>query len=71
MMQSMVSTGKKHGYKPWRRSRYFWTGQWRSPFRVPKVERNRFIELVLKRFGYARHERADKLRYLERMTWLV
>ena len=42
-------------------------------FQVPKAERNQFIERVLKRFGYARHSRADKgvlLRYFERMTGL-
>lgn len=42
-------------------------------FRVPKEERNQFIERVLKRFGYAPHGRADKgvlLRYIERMTGL-
>jgi len=42
-------------------------------FRVPKEERNQFVERVLKRFGYAPHGRADKgvlLRYIERMTGL-
>ena len=42
-------------------------------FRVPKQERNRFVERVLKRFGYAPHGRVDKgvlLRYIERMTGL-
>ena len=42
-------------------------------FRVPKEDRNPFIERVLKRFGYAPHGRADKgtlLRYIERMTGL-
>ena len=42
-------------------------------FRVPKDDRNSFIERVLKRFGYALHGRADKgvlLRYIERMTGL-
>lgn len=42
-------------------------------FRVPKGERNPFIERVFKRFGYAPHGRADKgvlLRYIERMTGL-
>ncbi len=42
-------------------------------FRVPKGERNQFVERVLKRFGYAPHGRVDKgvlLRYIERMTGL-
>lgn len=42
-------------------------------FRVPKDERNAFIERVFKCFGYAAHGRADKgtlLRYIERMTGL-
>jgi transposase InsO family protein len=42
-------------------------------FRIPKEERNPFIERVLKRFGYAPHGRTDKgvlLRYIERMTGL-
>jgi len=40
-------------------------------FRIPRKERNQFIERVFKRFGYAPHGRADKgvlLRYIERMT---
>ena len=42
-------------------------------FRVPKAERYRFIERVLKRFGYAPQGRVGKsvlLRDLERMTRL-
>ena len=42
-------------------------------FRVPKDDRNPFIERVLKRFGYTQHGRIDKgvlLRYIERMTGL-
>ena len=45
-------------------------------FRVPKVSAislSRFIERVLKRFGYVPHGRVDKgvlLRYIERMTRL-
>lgn len=41
--------------------------------KVPKAEQYEFIERVLKRHGYARHERTGKgvlLRYLERMTGL-
>lgn len=42
-------------------------------FRIPKGERNQFIERVFKRFGYSPHGKADKgllLRYIERMTGL-
>ena len=42
-------------------------------FRVSKMERHRFIERVLTRFGYAQHGRVNRgvvLRYLERMTGL-
>ena len=42
-------------------------------FRVPKGERNQFIERVLNRLGYAPHGRVDRgvlLRYIERMTGL-
>lgn len=42
-------------------------------FRVPKEDRNQFIERVLKRFGYAPQGRIDKgvlLRYIGRMTGL-
>lgn len=51
----------------------FLDGTTEVAFRVPKEERNQFIERVLKRFGYAPHGRADKgvlLRYIERMTGL-
>ncbi|MBW8078307.1 MAG: DDE-type integrase/transposase/recombinase [Gallionella sp.] len=51
----------------------FLEGTTEVAFRVPKAERNQFIERVFKRFGYARHGRVDKgvlLRYLERMTGL-
>jgi hypothetical protein len=42
-------------------------------FRIPKDERNQFIERTFKRFGYSPHGKADKgllLRYIERMTGL-
>ena len=51
----------------------FLDGTTEVSFRVPKEERNSFIERVLKQFGYAPHGRADKgvlLRYIERMTGL-
>ena len=53
--------------------RAFLDGATEIAFRVPKAERYRFIERVLKRFGYAPHGRAGKsvlLRDLERMTRL-
>jgi len=51
----------------------FLDGTTEVAFRVPKDERNQFIERVFKRFGYAPHGRLDKgvlLRYIERMTGL-
>ena len=51
----------------------FLDGTTEVAFRVPKDERNQFIERIFKRFGYAPHGRADKgvlLRYIERMTGL-
>ena len=42
-------------------------------FRIPKDERNQFIERVFKQFGYSPRGKADKgllLRYIERMTGL-
>jgi transposase InsO family protein len=51
----------------------FLEGATEVAFRVPKEERNQFIERVFKRFGYAPHGRLDKgvlLRYIERMTGL-
>lgn len=51
----------------------FLDGTTEVAFRIPKEERNQFIERVFKRFGYAPHGRLDKgilLRYIERMTGL-
>ena len=42
-------------------------------FRVPKAERNTFIERILKRIGYACHGRSSRgvlLRYIERIIGL-
>ena len=53
--------------------RAFLDGATAIAFRVPKAERYRFIERVLKRVGEASHGRVGKgvvLRYLERMTGL-
>ena len=51
----------------------FLDGTAAGAFRVSKMERHRFIERVLTRFGYAQHGRVNRgvvLRYLERMTGL-
>jgi len=51
----------------------FLDGTTEVAFRVPKDERNQFIERVFRRFGYSPHGKADKgvlLRYIERMTGL-
>jgi transposase InsO family protein len=53
--------------------RAFLGGTSEVSFRIPKDERNQFIERVFKRFGYAPNGRADKgvlLRFIERMTGL-
>ena len=53
--------------------RAFLDGTSEVSFRIPKDERNQFIERVFKRFGYAPNGRADKgvlLRFIERMTGL-
>ena len=53
--------------------RAFLDGATEIAFRVPKAERYRFIERVLKRFGYASQGRVGKgvrLRYLARITGL-
>ncbi|MDP2229948.1 hypothetical protein [Methylotenera sp.] len=51
----------------------FLDGTTEVAFRIPKAERNAFIDRVLKRIGYACHGRSGRgvlLRYIERMTGL-
>ena len=72
-MQSMVINMEEAKLRTLAQVKVFLDGTTEVAFRVPKEERNRFVERVLKRFGYAPHGRADKgvlLRYIERMTGL-
>jgi hypothetical protein len=73
MMQGMVIDMEEAKLQTLAQVKAFLDGTRDVAFRVPKAERHQFIERVLKRFGYARHGRADKgvlLRYIERMTGL-
>jgi hypothetical protein len=72
-MQGMVINMEEAKLRTLEQIKVFLDGTTEVAFRVPKEERNQFIERVLKRFGYAPHGRADKgvlLRYIERMTGL-
>lgn len=73
MMRRMVIDMEEARLQTLAQVKAFLDGTAEVAFRVPKAERHRFVERVLKRFGYAQHGRADKgvlLRYLERMTGL-
>ena len=73
MMQGMVIDMEEARLQTLAQVKAFLDGTAEVTFRVPKAERHRFIERVLKRFGYSAHSKADKgvlLRYLERMTGL-
>ena len=73
MMQGMVIDMEEARLQTLAQVKALLDGTTEVAFRVPKTERYRFIERVLKRFGYAPHSRADKgilLRYIERMTGL-
>jgi len=73
MMRGMVIDMEEARLQTIEQVRAFLDGATEIAFRVPKAERYRFIERVLKRFGYASHGRVGKgvlLRYLERMTGL-
>ena len=73
MMQGMVIDMEEARLQTLAQVKAFLDGTTEVAFRVSKTDRNRFIERVLKRFGYSPHGKADKgvlLRYLERMTGL-
>jgi len=72
-MRGMVINMEEAKLQTLEQIKAFLDGTSELAFRVPKEERNPFIERVLKRFGYAPHGRADKgvlLRYIGRMTGL-
>ncbi len=72
-MRGMVIHMEEAKLRTLEQVKVFLDGTSEVAFRVPKDERNQFIERVLKRFGYAPHGRIDKgvlLRYIERMTGL-
>ena len=73
MMRGMVIDMEEAKLQTVAQVKAFLDGTTEVAFRVPKEERYGFIERALKRFGYARHGRADKgvlLRFLEHMTGL-
>ena len=73
MMQGMVIDMEEARLQTVAQVKAFLDGTTEVAFRVPKAERNRFIERVLKRFGYAPHGKVGKgvlLRYIKRMTGL-
>ena len=72
-MRSMVIDMEEAKLQTVAQIQAFLAGTHEIALRVPKAEHYRFIERVLKRFGYAPLSRCDKgvlLRYLERMTGL-
>jgi len=72
-MRGMVINMEEAKLKTLVQIKAFLEGTTEVAFRVPKGDRNQFIERVFKRFGYAPHGRLDKgvlLRYIERMTGL-
>ena len=72
-MRSMVIIMEEAKLQTLAQIKAFLEGTSEVSFRVPKDERNQFIERVFKRFGYPPNGRADKgvlLRYIERMTGL-
>lgn len=72
-MRGMVINMEEAKLKTLKQVKAFLDGTSEVAFRVPKEDRNQFVERVFKRFGYAPHGRADKgvlLRYIERMTGL-
>ena len=72
-MRGMVINMEEAKLQTLEQIKAFLDGTSEVAFRVPKKDRNPFIERVLKRFGYAPHGRACRgvlLRYIERMTGL-
>ena len=72
-MRGMVINMEEAKLRTLEQIKAFLDGTAEEVFRVPKGERNQFVERVLNRFGYAPHGRVDKgvlLRYIERMTGL-
>jgi hypothetical protein len=72
-MRGMVINMEEAKLQTLEQIRVFLDGTSEVAFRVPKEDRNPFIERVLKRFGYAPHGRVGRgilLRYIERMTGL-
>lgn len=73
MMQGMVINMEEAKLRTLAQIKEFLDGTTEVAFRVPKAERNVFIERVLKRIGYACHGRFGRgvlLRYIERITGL-
>lgn len=72
-MRGMVINMEEAKLQTLEQIKAFLDGTSEVAFRVPKEDRNPFIERVLKRFGYAPHGRINRgvlLRYIERMTGL-
>ena len=72
-MRGMVINMEEAKLRTLEQIKAFLDGTSEVVFRVPKGERNQFIERVLNRLGYAPHGRVDRgvlLRYIERMTGL-
>ena len=73
MMHGMVIDMEEARLHTLAQVKAFLDGTAEGAFRVSKMERHRFIERVLTRFGYAQQGRVNRgvlLRYLERMTGL-
>ncbi|MEQ1837842.1 MAG: hypothetical protein ABL858_05850, partial [Candidatus Nitrotoga sp.] len=73
IMRGMVINMEEAKLQTLEQIKAFLDGTSEVAFRVPKEDRNPFIERVLKRFGYAPHGRINRgvlLRYIERMTGL-
>ena len=73
MMHGMVIDMEEARLHTLAQVKAFLDGTAEGAFRVSKMERHRFIERVLTRFGYAQQGRVNRgvlLRYVERMTGL-